>query len=107
MTQKQHCSRIWCNLPSTYTYGKIEKCYKGDDEAGLRACCRNQGVPYECSGYCTLKEVGKIWMWKCEEWEPQIRKCNEGNCLIIKRLVFFDKINYKYFDQNCKHQTSL
>ena len=83
--------KIWIFLQTNYNFsGQQTECAKwfekiiGEcnwrgNEADLRACCRNQGVPYECSGYCTLKEVGNMWMWKCEEWEPQIRKCNEGN----------------------------
>ena len=61
--------------------GKIEKCYKGnkDNEVGLRACCRNQGVPYECSGYCTPKEAAYMWAWKCEEWSQESEECRKGN----------------------------
>merc|ERR1712212_886404 len=62
-------------------FEKIEKCNVGnaENEAGLITCCRNQGIPYECSGYCTLKEIENMLMWKCGNWFQQMRKCSGVN----------------------------
>jgi len=39
------------------------------------ACCKNEGVPYECGGDC--------WGWDgvgpCEEWEQEVEECLDVN----------------------------
>jgi len=81
MIAKATGQQTGCVICDKKWLGKIENCYKEnkDNDAGLRACCRNQDVPYECSGYCTPKEAGNMWKWKCEEWKQEIIECSEGN----------------------------
>jgi len=83
MIAKATGQQTGCVMCDKKWFEKIEKCYMDvgnkANEAGLKACCKNQGVPYECSGYCTLKEVGKMINWTCGDWKQQIGKCREGN----------------------------
>ena len=37
------------------------------------ACCKNQGVPFKCTGYCSTNQLG------CVKWSDQIYECREGN----------------------------
>ena len=62
-------------------FEKIEECTKGNEknEAGLEVCCRGRGIPYECSRYCTFKEVASMRIWKCGNWHQEIRNCLEYN----------------------------
>ena len=62
-------------------FEKIVKCQfeSEDNEAVLKACCRDQGVPYECSGYCTEKEVEDMFAWRCGKWRQQINECGVSN----------------------------
>ena len=47
---------------------KTDKC-KQSNEADLGACCKNQGVPYVCSGDCLVE--GGV----CEEWQQKVFEC--------------------------------
>ena len=53
---------------------KMKKCRSEEDSLQM-ACCKNEGVPYNCGGYCWAhSEEGP-----CEEWIQKIEECMDGN----------------------------
>ena len=77
----QQTGCLWIGHICELHFEKIVKCIEGNEEneSGLRACCRNQSLPHECSGYCTLKQVKNVFDWRCGEWIQQVTDCSERN----------------------------
>merc|ERR1712198_285976 len=64
---------------------EIGKCSKGNE---AEACCREQGIPDLCFGYCVRKQPAKqrqmpCWMQvsNCEDWMDEMAECREGHYL--------------------------
>ena len=67
------------NFETTELLKQIGECREGSP-AELMACCKNQGVPFNCIiPYCMSSvQNGTSVQTECAKWSYQIQQCMEG-----------------------------